>query len=81
MDRASRNIKIYGLPRENLILYLRVPPREAQRLCRTEVRAQLYVRAKKDLQGGQPCTIWKDCRRNVRLAFSRSTPLGYDSMF
>ncbi len=39
---------IYGLPRESLILYLRVPPREAQRLVeRKSVRS--YTSAPKDL--------------------------------
>ena len=39
---------IYGLPRESLILYLRVPPQEAQRLVeRKSVRS--YTSAPKDL--------------------------------
>jgi dTMP kinase len=40
---------IYGLPRENLILYLRVPPHEAQRLV-TLKAARSYTSAQKDLQ-------------------------------
>jgi dTMP kinase len=40
---------IYGLPRENLILYLRVPPHEAQRLI-TLKAARSYTSAQKDLQ-------------------------------
>jgi dTMP kinase len=40
---------IYGLPRENLILYLRVPPREAQKLiARKSLRN--YTSAKHDIQ-------------------------------
>ncbi len=41
--------QIYGLPRENLILYLRVPPREAQRLVALK-SARSYTSAQKDLQ-------------------------------
>ncbi len=41
--------EIYGLPRENLILYLRVPPREAQRLV-TLKSARSYTSAQRDLQ-------------------------------
>jgi dTMP kinase len=41
--------QIYGLPRENLILYLRVPPREAQRLIALK-SARSYTSAQKDLQ-------------------------------
>jgi dTMP kinase len=40
--------EIYGLPRENLILYLRVPPREAQRLIARKP-ARGYTSAQKDL--------------------------------
>jgi len=40
---------IYGLPRESLILYLRVPPHEAQRLI-TLKAARSYTSAQKDLQ-------------------------------
>src|SRR3984893_8126476 len=40
---------IYGLPRESLILYLRVPPLEAQRLV-TLKSARSYTSAQKDLQ-------------------------------
>jgi dTMP kinase len=39
---------IYGLPRESLILYLRVPPREAQRLVELK-SARSYTSAQKDL--------------------------------
>ena len=39
---------IYGLPRESLILYLRVPPREAQRLVERK-SARSYTSARKDL--------------------------------
>jgi dTMP kinase len=39
---------IYGLPREDLILYLRVPPREAQRLVERK-SARTYTSARKDL--------------------------------
>jgi len=39
---------IYGLPRENLILYLRVPPQEAQRLVERKSRRS-YTNARKDL--------------------------------
>ncbi|HKV61758.1 MAG TPA: hypothetical protein VJO16_07595 [Candidatus Acidoferrum sp.] len=39
---------IYGLPRENLILYLRVPPQEAQRLVERK-SARSYTSAQKDL--------------------------------
>jgi dTMP kinase len=40
---------IYGLPREDLVLYLRVPPHEAQELvARKSTRS--YTDAKKDLQ-------------------------------
>jgi dTMP kinase len=41
--------QIYGLPRENLILYLRVPPREAQRLVALK-SARSYTSAQRDLQ-------------------------------
>jgi dTMP kinase len=40
---------VYGLPRESLILYLRVPPQEAQRLI-TLKAARSYTSAQKDLQ-------------------------------
>jgi dTMP kinase len=40
--------RIYGLPRENLILYLRVPPHEAQRLVERK-SARSYTSAQKDL--------------------------------
>src|SRR5260370_11589433 len=40
--------RIYGLPRESLILYLRVPPREAQRLVERK-SARTYTSAQKDL--------------------------------
>ncbi len=39
---------IYGLPRENLILYLRVPPLEAQRLVARK-SARSYTSSQKDL--------------------------------
>jgi dTMP kinase len=39
---------IYGLPRENLILYLRVPPRHAQRLIARK-SARSYTSAKQDI--------------------------------
>jgi dTMP kinase len=39
---------IYGLPRESLILYLRVPPLEAQRLVARK-SARTYTSAQKDL--------------------------------
>jgi dTMP kinase len=39
---------IYGLPRENLILYLRVPPSEAQKLIALKA-ARSYTAAQKDL--------------------------------
>jgi len=41
--------QIYGLPRESLILYLRVPPREAQRLVALK-SARSYTSAQRDLQ-------------------------------
>src|SRR5260370_14036218 len=40
---------IYGLPRESLILYLRVPPLEAQRLVARK-SARRYTSSQKDLQ-------------------------------
>jgi len=40
---------IYGMPRENLILYLRVPPAEAQKLVARKP-ARNYTSAKHDLQ-------------------------------
>ena len=40
---------IYGLPRENLILYLRVPPAEAQKLVAKKT-PRSYTNAKLDLQ-------------------------------
>jgi dTMP kinase len=40
---------IYGLPRENLILYLRVPPSQAQRLVALKTERN-YTRATHDLQ-------------------------------
>jgi dTMP kinase len=39
---------IYGLPRENLILYLRVPPTEAQKLVAQKAKRS-YTNAKQDL--------------------------------
>ncbi len=39
---------IYDLPREDLILYLRVPPREAQRLV-AKKSARVYTTAKQDI--------------------------------
>jgi dTMP kinase len=39
---------IYGLPREDLILYLRVPPSEAQKLV-AQKAARTYTSAKRDL--------------------------------
>lgn len=39
---------IYGLPSENLVLYLRVPAREAQKLV-TQKSARSYTSAQKDL--------------------------------
>ncbi len=39
---------IYGLPREDLVLYLRVPPAEAQRLV-TKKSARTYTTAKQDI--------------------------------
>jgi dTMP kinase len=41
--------QVYGLPRESLILYLRVPPREAQRLVALK-SARSYTTAQRDLQ-------------------------------
>jgi len=41
--------EIYGLPRENLIVYLRVPPQEAQRLVALK-SARSYTSAQRDLQ-------------------------------
>jgi len=40
---------IYGLPRENLVLYLRVPPAEAQALV-AQKGARTYTSAKTDIQ-------------------------------
>jgi dTMP kinase len=40
---------IYGLPREDLILYLRVPPRQAQSLV-AQKSARTYTTAKQDIQ-------------------------------
>jgi dTMP kinase len=42
---------IYGLPRESLILYLRVPPSEAQKLV-AQKSARSYTSAQKDLLEG-----------------------------
>jgi dTMP kinase len=42
---------IYGLPRESLILYLRVPPSEAQKLI-AQKSARSYTSAQKDLLEG-----------------------------
>jgi dTMP kinase len=42
---------IYGLPREDLILYLRVPPSQAQRLVAQKAERQ-YTRATHDIQEG-----------------------------
>jgi dTMP kinase len=39
---------IYGLPRENLVVYLRVPPQEAQKLV-AQKSARSYTSAQKDL--------------------------------
>jgi dTMP kinase len=39
---------IYGLPREDMVLYLRVPPAEAQRLV-TKKSARSYTTAKQDI--------------------------------
>ncbi len=41
--------RIYGLPREDLVLYLRVPPVEAQKLVALK-SARSYTSAQKDLQ-------------------------------
>jgi dTMP kinase len=41
--------QIYGLPRENLVLYLRVPPMQAQRLV-AQKSARTYTPATHDLQ-------------------------------
>ena len=41
--------QVYGLPCESLILYLRVPPREAQRLIALK-SARSYTTAQRDLQ-------------------------------
>ena len=41
--------QVYGLPSESLILYLRVPPREAQRLVGLK-SARSYTTAQRDLQ-------------------------------
>jgi dTMP kinase len=41
--------QVYGLPRESLILYLRVPPREAQRLVALK-SVRSYTSAQRDLQ-------------------------------
>jgi len=40
---------IYGLPRESLVLYLRVPPAEAQALV-AQKGTRMYTTAKRDLQ-------------------------------
>lgn len=40
---------VYGLPREDLVIYLRVPPREAQRLVGRKAARQ-YTKRKRDLQ-------------------------------
>ena len=42
---------IYGLPRENIILYLRVPPGQAQKLVRQKPERR-YTRATLDIQEG-----------------------------
>ncbi len=47
---------IYGLPRENLILYLRVPPLEAQRLVARK-SARSYTSAQKDLLESSLCHL------------------------
>lgn len=41
--------KVYGMPREDLILYLRIPPVEAQSLIALK-SARAYTEAKQDLQ-------------------------------
>jgi dTMP kinase len=45
---AHLEYNIYGLPRESLILYLRVPPSEAQKLI-AQKSARSYTSAQKDL--------------------------------
>jgi dTMP kinase len=40
--------RIYGLPKEDLVLYLRVPPAEAQKLVALK-SARTYTSAQKDL--------------------------------
>jgi dTMP kinase len=40
---------VYGLPREDLVIYLRVPPTEAQRLVGKKAARQ-YTKRKRDLQ-------------------------------
>lgn len=41
--------EIYGLPREDLVIYLRVPPNEAHRLVGRKAQRQ-YTKRKRDLQ-------------------------------
>ena len=41
--------EIYGLPREDLVVYLRVPPREAHRLVGKKA-ARGYTKRRRDLQ-------------------------------
>ena len=62
---------IYGLPREDLILYLRVPPFEAQRLiARKSVRS--YTTAQKDLQEASMGHL--EDAAEMYDSLSRSTP-------
>jgi dTMP kinase len=67
---------IYGLPRESLILYLRVPPVEAQKLVSLK-SVRSYTSAKQDL-GSQPATSGRR-GGNVRFAFETHT-VGHHSM-
>jgi dTMP kinase len=47
---------IYGLPREDLILYLRVPPKEAQKLV-AQKSERSYTTAKRDIQEANLCHL------------------------
>jgi dTMP kinase len=62
---------IYGLPRESLILYLRVPPLEAQRLVARK-SARSYTSSQKDLQEASLRHL--EDAAEVYDSLSRSTP-------
>ena len=63
--------EIYGLPRENLILYLRVPPQEAQRLVALK-SARSYTSVQRDLQEASLRHL--EDAAEMYESLSRSTP-------